>query len=34
GPGSIFQLMKVLKDPEINRSVGLLLRFLKGMGKE
>ncbi|HEU5140711.1 MAG TPA: DUF1641 domain-containing protein [Bacillales bacterium] len=34
GPSSIFQLMKVLKDPEINRSVGMLLKFLKGMGKE
>ncbi|HEU5140617.1 MAG TPA: DUF1641 domain-containing protein [Bacillales bacterium] len=34
GPGSLFQLMKGLKDPEINRSIGMLLKFLKGMGKE
>lgn len=34
GPRNIFQLMKALKDPEINRSVSMLLGFLKGMGKE
>lgn len=34
GPKSVFQLMKALKDPEISRSVGLLMSLLKGMGKE
>ncbi|WP_174613063.1 DUF1641 domain-containing protein [Virgibacillus ihumii] len=31
---SYFDLMKALKDPEINRSITMLLAFLKGMGKE
>jgi uncharacterized protein YjgD (DUF1641 family) len=31
---SMFQLIKALKDPEINRSIRMLLAFLKGMGKE
>ncbi|ELK46067.1 DUF1641 domain-containing protein [Halobacillus sp. ACCC02827] len=30
---SILDLAKVLKDPEINRSITMLLAFLKGMGK-
>ncbi|MEK4467961.1 MULTISPECIES: DUF1641 domain-containing protein [Bacillus] len=29
----IFDLMKVLKDPDINRAIGFGLHFLKGMGK-
>ncbi|HET7627341.1 MAG TPA: DUF1641 domain-containing protein [Bacillales bacterium] len=33
GPSNIFQLMKALKDPEISRSIGMMLNFLKGMGK-
>lgn len=33
-PSNVFQLMKLLKDPEINRSIGLLVNFLKGMGKD
>ncbi|MGM7702828.1 DUF1641 domain-containing protein [Pseudalkalibacillus sp. Hm43] len=31
---SMFQLLKALKDPEINRSIRMLLAFLKGMGRE
>ncbi|GAA0613868.1 DUF1641 domain-containing protein [Virgibacillus siamensis] len=31
---SYFDLMKAMKDPEINRSITMLLAFLKGMGKE
>lgn len=34
GPGNVFQLMKLLKDPEINRSIGMLVNFLKGMGRD
>lgn len=34
GPSNVFQLMKLLKDPEINHSLGLLVNFLKGMGRE
>lgn len=34
GPKNVFQMMKVLKDPEINRSIGMMMRLLKGMGKE
>ncbi|WP_181349052.1 DUF1641 domain-containing protein [Thalassobacillus sp. CUG 92003] len=30
---SYFDLVKALKDPEINRSITLLMKFLKGMGK-
>ncbi|WP_409298548.1 DUF1641 domain-containing protein [Peribacillus sp. SCS-26] len=30
----IFDIMRALKDPEINRSVTLLLTFLRGMGEE
>ncbi|HET7577752.1 MAG TPA: DUF1641 domain-containing protein [Bacillales bacterium] len=30
----VFHLLKALKDPEINRSIGMLMRFLKGMGRE
>ncbi|TRM09250.1 DUF1641 domain-containing protein [Lentibacillus cibarius] len=26
--------MKLLKDPEINRSIGLLVNFLKGMSRD
>lgn len=33
GPNNIFQLLKVLKDPEINRGLTMMLNFLKGMGK-
>lgn len=33
-PGNVFELLKVLKDPEVNRSIGMLVQFLKGMGKE
>lgn len=29
-----FDLLRALKDPEINRSLSILLLFLKGMGKE
>lgn len=29
----VFDLMKVLKDPDINRAIGFGLHFLKGMGK-
>lgn len=28
-----FQLMKLMKDPEINRAISFLLAFFKGMGK-
>jgi uncharacterized protein YjgD (DUF1641 family) len=28
-----FQLMKLLKDPDINRALNFLLHFFKGMGK-
>ena len=31
---SAFDLVKSLKDPDINRAVGFGLHFLKGMGKE
>lgn len=31
---SYLDVMKALKDPEINRSITMLLAFLKGMGKE
>ncbi|ASN05952.1 DUF1641 domain-containing protein [Virgibacillus necropolis] len=31
---SYLDLIKALKDPEINRSVTMLLQFLRGMGKE
>lgn len=31
---SYMDLIKSLKDPEINRSVTMLLQFLRGMGKE
>lgn len=31
---SIMGLMKALKDPEINRSVTMILQFLRGMGRE
>lgn len=31
---SYMDLIKALKDPEINRSVTMLLQFLRGMGKE
>ncbi|PLT28443.1 DUF1641 domain-containing protein [Peribacillus deserti] len=30
----IFDLMRSLRDPEINRSITLMLNFLKGMGQE
>ncbi|WP_026694260.1 DUF1641 domain-containing protein [Peribacillus kribbensis] len=30
----VFDLMRSLKDPEINRSITLLLTFLKGMGED
>lgn len=30
----VFDIMRSLKDPEINRSVTLLLNFLKGMGQD
>lgn len=29
-----FELLRALKDPEINRSLTILLTFLKGMGKD
>jgi uncharacterized protein YjgD (DUF1641 family) len=31
---SFFDLAKALKDPEINRSVTMLLQFLRGMGRK
>lgn len=31
---SYMGLIKALKDPEINRSITMLLQFLRGMGKE
>jgi len=31
---SYMDLIKALKDPEINRSITMLLQFLRGMGKE
>ncbi|ALX47297.1 DUF1641 domain-containing protein [Lentibacillus amyloliquefaciens] len=31
---SYMDLIKALKDPEINRSVTMLLQFLRGMGKD
>lgn len=31
---SYMDLLKALKDPEINRSVTMLLQFLRGMGRE
>lgn len=31
---SMIQLLKALKDPEVNRAVTMLLNFLKGVGKE
>ncbi|MFQ3546030.1 DUF1641 domain-containing protein [Halobacillus rhizosphaerae] len=31
---SMFDLAKSLKDPEINRSITMILQFLKGMGKK
>lgn len=31
---SYMDLIKALKDPEINRSVTMLLQFMRGMGKE
>ncbi|WP_408007723.1 DUF1641 domain-containing protein [Pseudalkalibacillus sp. A8] len=31
---SMFQLIKALKDPEVNRSIRVILAFLRGMGKE
>ncbi|WP_431799644.1 DUF1641 domain-containing protein [Halobacillus andaensis] len=31
---SILDLAKALKDPEINRSVTLMMQFLKGMGRQ
>lgn len=33
-PSNVFELLKVLKDPEINRSIGMMVQFFKGMGKE
>lgn len=30
---SVFDLMKALKDPDVNRSLTLLLGFLRGMGR-
>ncbi|ASS90686.1 MAG: DUF1641 domain-containing protein [Bacillaceae bacterium] len=30
---SFFQLLSALKDPDINRSITMLLHFLRGMGK-
>jgi uncharacterized protein YjgD (DUF1641 family) len=30
----VFDLMKVLNDPDINRAIGFGLNFLKGMGQE
>lgn len=34
GPNNVFQLMKLLRDPEINRSISLLINFLKGMSRD
>ncbi|WP_188454594.1 DUF1641 domain-containing protein [Virgibacillus oceani] len=34
GKTSYMSLIKALKDPEINRSVTMLLKFLRGMGRE
>lgn len=31
---SVMGLMKALKDPEINRSITMILQFLRGMGRE
>ncbi|WP_173916672.1 DUF1641 domain-containing protein [Halobacillus sp. Marseille-Q1614] len=31
---SVFDMAKALKDPEINRSITMLMQFLKGMGRE
>jgi len=31
---SVMGLVKALKDPEINRSVTMILQFLRGMGRE
>lgn len=31
---SLMDILKAMKDPEINRSVSMLLGFLRGMGKE
>lgn len=31
---SLMDLLKAMKDPEVNRSVSMLLGFLRGMGKE
>lgn len=31
---SVMSLVKALKDPEINRSVTMILQFLRGMGRE
>ncbi|SFD46295.1 Uncharacterized conserved protein YjgD, DUF1641 family [Lentibacillus persicus] len=31
---SYIELIRALKDPEINRSITMLLQFLRGMGKE
>lgn len=33
-PMNMFDLLKVLKDPDINRAVRFGIHFLKGMGKE
>ncbi|MFD2761978.1 DUF1641 domain-containing protein [Lentibacillus juripiscarius] len=33
GKTSYMDLLKALKDPEINRSITMLLQFLRGMGK-
>ncbi|MFD2924065.1 DUF1641 domain-containing protein [Halobacillus naozhouensis] len=30
---SVFDLAKALKDPEINRSITMMMQFLKGMGR-
>ncbi|UOR13048.1 DUF1641 domain-containing protein [Halobacillus amylolyticus] len=31
---SVFELAKALKDPEINRSITMMMQFLKGMGRK
>ncbi|GGF12672.1 hypothetical protein GCM10010954_09280 [Halobacillus andaensis] len=31
---TIFDLAKALKDPEINRSITMMMQFLKGMGRQ
>ncbi|WP_082234380.1 DUF1641 domain-containing protein [Halobacillus massiliensis] len=31
---SVFDLAKSLRDPEINRSITMMMQFLKGMGRE